>query len=63
MTTLVKCRWCRKVVREKLLLGTLHICLTDEERRIVDIQERTALWQMQMQRQFTSEADQHMKRS
>jgi hypothetical protein len=34
--TVQRCWYCRKPVRNKPLLGTLHVCLTDGERRIRD---------------------------
>lgn len=41
-----RCCVCGKLVHDKPLFGTLHICLTDDEER----QQRTAVVQMYNQR-------------
>lgn len=42
------CGYCRKLVRDKPVIGTLHVCLTEEERCAIDF----ARWQWQAQRQM-----------
>lgn len=45
----IRCRWCQKLVADKPILGTLHVCLTPEQRRLVDIERQQAEWQMRQQ--------------
>lgn len=39
------CPYCRKPVMHKTFFGTLHICLTSEERSAVDRQNRAMIAQ------------------
>ena len=34
------CSWCSKPVMHKTLFGTLHLCLTEEERRVIALQSQ-----------------------
>lgn len=45
-----KCGYCGKWVCHKPLLGTLHFCLTDDERRRVD----HIRWQIQRQKEMVA---------
>jgi hypothetical protein len=51
----VKCRWCQKLVYDKPLLGTLHVCLLPIDRRTVDENIRMGLWQAEMQKRIIAE--------
>lgn len=46
-----KCRWCQKMVNDKPLLGTLHVCLTPGDRALVD----EGLRCREAQKQFVAE--------
>lgn len=35
-----RCGYCGKMVRDKPIFGTLHVCMTDEEREEFDRRER-----------------------
>jgi hypothetical protein len=51
----VRCQYCRKSIRVGRFLGTLHLCLSPEERAEIDRQHRLAAWQMREQKRIIRE--------
>lgn len=52
-----KCGYCRKIVRDKPFLGTLHICLSPGDRTEVDYYR----WVMEQQKRMNAEHEQNVK--
>jgi hypothetical protein len=48
------CNHCGKRVRDKPILGTIHVCLTDEEIRVKNYRIQQAQHQIEMQKQLTT---------
>ena len=51
----VRCQYCRKSIRVGRFLGTLHFCMTAEERAEEDRKHRVAIWQMREQKRIIRE--------
>lgn len=49
-----RCRYCQKIMRDRPIIGSLHVCLTPGERRVIDLREADTSYRAIMQAQVVN---------